>query len=187
MKNLTKLSIYLSYLLRHRPEQIGLDMDVRGWVPVEQLIEKVNNAKKYQIDLDILKKIVETDEKGRYRFNQDMTKIKACQGHSISWVTPGLEYMTPPKFLYHGTTTEALKKIMESGEISKMNRHAVHMQAEKEKAWKSAVRWKKNPVILKIAALEYAKKGAVFGKTENDVWCVECVPIEYIVDRIYEI
>lgn len=187
MGRLENLSMYLSYLLRHHPEDIGLDMDERGWVLVEQLIEKINSGEKYKIDFDTLKEIVETDNKGRYRFDESMTKIKACQGHSITWVTPELEYMNPPEFLYHGTTTEALKKIMASGEISKMSRHAVHMQAEKEKAWKSAVRWKKNPVILKIAATEYAKQGVIFGKTENDVWCTERVPVEYIVERIYEI
>lgn len=187
MGRLENLSMYLCYLLRHHPEDISLEMDERGWVVVEQLIEGINRSEKYNIDFETLKEIVVSDKKGRYRFNEDKTRIKACQGHSITWVTPELEYMTPPEFLYHGTTTEALKKIMASGGISRMSRHAVHMQAEKEKAWKSAVRWKKNPVILKIATAEYAKDGAVFGKTENDVWCTEQVPVKYIVERIYEI
>ena len=152
-----------------------------------QLIENINDKGRYWIDFNKLEQIVESDAKGRYRFNEDLTKIKACQGHSIPWITPELEYMNPPEFLYHGTTTQALKSIMASGEISRMSRHAVHMQAEKEKAWKSAVRWKKNPVVLKIAAADYAKEGGVFGKTENDVWCTERVPVAYIVERIYEI
>lgn len=187
MSKTEKLSMYLSYLLRHHPEDIGLEMNPQGWVSVEQLIAGINDSGKYRIDFDTLKEIVASDKKGRYRFNDDMTKIKACQGHSITWVTPELEYMNPPEFLYHGTTTEALKKINASGGISKMERHAVHMQADMKKAWKSALRWKKNPVILKIAAAEYAKDGAVFGKTENDVWCTERVPVKYIVERIYEI
>lgn len=187
MSKLEKLSIYLSYLLRHHPEDIGLDMNVQGWVSVDQLIAGINDNGKYKIDFEMLKEIVAEDKKGRYRFNENHSKIKACQGHSISWVVPELEHKEPPEYLYHGTTTEALKKIMVSGEISKMSRHAVHMQAEKEKAWKSAVRWKKNPVVLKIAAKEYFKEGAVFGKTENDVWCAERVPVKYIVEKIYEI
>ena len=143
MGRLDNLSMYLSFLLRHHPKSIGLDMDVRGWVDTNQLIENINKGEKYRIDFDTLNAIVVNDSKGRYRFNEDMSKIKACQGHSIEWVTPEVEYITPPDFLYHGTTTEALKMIMESGCISKMKRHAVHMQAEKEKAWKSAVRWKR--------------------------------------------
>lgn len=187
MGKVDDLSIYLSYVLRHHPEDIQLEMDVHGWAIVEQLIEGINKKGKYKIDFAILKEIVDSDKKGRYRFDERMEKIKACQGHSISWVTPEMEYMDPPQYLYHGTTTEALQKIRLSGEISKMSRHAVHMQAEVEKAWKSAVRWKKQPVILKIAAEDYYKKGAVFGKTENDVWCTEQVPVEYIVEEIYQI
>jgi len=187
MGRLEQLSIYISYLLRHHPEAVGLEMDEHGWVFVEQLIEKINDEQKYSIDIDTLDIIVTTDKKGRYRYDDKKNKIKACQGHSIGWVKPELDYMNPPEFLYHGTTTDALKKIMESGEISRMSRHAVHMQENKNAAWKSAIRWKKNPVVLKIAAKEYSKTGAVFGKTENDVWCTECVPLEYIVEKIYEV
>lgn len=187
MSRTEKLSIYLSYLLRHHPEELGLEMDVHGWVPVEQLIAKINECGKYKIDFELLKQIVREDKKGRYHLDESYSKIKACQGHSIPWIELELEYMEPPEFLYHGTTTEALKQIIASGGISKMSRHAVHMQAEVEKAWKSAVRWKKNPVVLKIAAREYFKDGAVFGKSENDVWCVECVPKKYIIEKVYKI
>lgn len=187
MANKEKLSIYISYLLRHHPEEVGLEMDKRGWVSVEQLITGINERGQYHIDMELLEQIVAEDKKGRYRFNEDNTKIKACQGHSVSWVEPEMEYIAPPEYLYHGTTTEALEKIMKSGAILKMARHAVHMQAEPEKAWKSAVRWKKIPVVLKIAASEMAKAGIVFGKTENDVWCTEEVPVQYVVERIYEI
>ena len=180
------ISIYLSYLLRHHPEDAGLEMDESGWVDVEQLIAGVNAGGKYQIDMDLLKQLVAEDNKGRYRFNEDLTRIKACQGHSVSWVTPQLKYMEPPEYLYHGTTTAALEKIMESGAILKMSRHAVHMQEEPEKAWQSATRWRQEPVLLKIAAKEMFQSGFTFGKTENAVWCTEKVPVEYISERLYE-
>lgn len=69
-----------------------------------------------------------------------------------------------PEYLYHGTNIAALEKIMETGAIHKMSRHAVHMQAEIEKAWQSAIRWKQEPVVLKIAAKEMYKKGFSFEK-----------------------
>ena len=131
-----------------------------------------------------LEDIVAQDSKGRYRFNGDHSKIKACQGHSIPWVEPELEYLTPPEFLYHGTTTAAVEKIRKSGAISKMSRHAVHLQADPEKAWQSAVRWHQTPVVLKIDAKKMSDAGFVFGKTENDVWCTESVPVEYIAEYI---
>ena len=179
------ISKYLSYILRHNPEELGLDMDVYGWVSVEELITKVKERGRYQLDRNSLQHIVAQDNKGRYRFNEEGSKIKACQGHTIPWVVPQLEYQEPPQYLYHGTTTEALEKIKESGGLSKMRRHAVHMQADIEKAWQSAMRWRKKPVVLKIDAKRYYEEGGIFGKTENDVWCTETVPLAFIAEEIY--
>lgn len=180
------ISIYMSFVLRHCPQDINLDMDKHGWVDVEQLITGINNKGNYHIDLELLKNIVKEDNKGRYRFNEDYTRIKACQGHSIEWVEPELEYKEPPQYLYHGTTTEAYEKIQESGYISKMKRHAVHMQSKKDKAWQSAKRWKKEPLVLQIDAKKMYEDGYVFGVSENEVWFVDKVPVEYIIHEIYE-
>lgn len=183
------LSIYLSYILRHHPEDnIDLSMDKHGWVQVEELIQKINEKGKYHFDMETLKTIVEKDQKQRYQFNDSLSKIKACQGHPIPWVQPELKYIEPPPYLYHGTTTDALKLIEETGYISKMKRHAVHLQELKTKAWQSAIRRKnKNPVILKIDAKQMALDGYIFGVSVNDVWCIESVPVKFIVDRIYEL
>ena len=178
------VSIYISFLLRHKPEDIGLNMDHHGWVCVDELIEGIKRKGTYTMDRERLEQIVEQDNKGRYRFNDDHTRIKACQGHSIPWVEPELERLAPPRFLYHGTTTAALEKILASGVISKMSRHAVHMQADESKAWQSARRWHQTPVVLKIDAEEMHRAGFVFGKTENDVWCTDSVPTAYIVQQI---
>jgi len=179
------VSIYISYLLRHNPGDVGLEMDNHGWVLTDALIDGINKKGKYKISRELLEEIVAQDEKGRYRFNADGTKIKACQGHSVAWVEPELEMMAPPKFLYHGTTTVAAEKIMQSGGVSKMNRHAVHLQADLAKAWKSAIRWHLTPVVLKIDAEEMSRAGFAFGKTENEVWCTESVPSAYIVEKIF--
>ncbi len=181
-----KLSIYLSFLLRHHPEEANLDMDTHGWVSVDQLIRNIHARERYQLDLATLQQIVAEDRKGRYRFSEDGTRIKACQGHSIPWVTPTLIAMQPPQYLYHGTTTAALEKIKSSGSINKMARHAVHMQADPKKAWQSATRWKQHPVILKIDAAKMAEDGYIFGVTENEVWCTETVPTTYIVEELYQ-
>jgi putative RNA 2'-phosphotransferase len=168
---MNELSKYLCLLLRHQPEKAELDMDEHGWVSVEQLIDGVNRHSSYKLDRELLEQIVSDDNKGRYRFDDKHKKIKCCQGHSVPWVEPELEYCEPPEFLYHGTTTKALEAIEESGAINKMQRHAVHMQADISKAWQSAERWHKTPIVLKIAALEMNKDGFRFGVTENEVWC----------------
>ena len=161
-------------------------MDRHGWVSVSQLISNVNSSGKAKLTTELLQEIVATDNKGRYRFSADGKRIKACQGHSIPWVEPELEVRTPPEHLYHGTTTEALQDIMKSGAILKMSRHAVHMQADINKAWQSAERRKnKTPVVLKIAAGQMSHAGFDFSISENDVWFSERVPTEYIVEFIY--
>ena len=96
-----------------------------------------------------------------------------------------MELIEPPQFLYHGTTTDAFEKIVKSSAILKMQRHHVHMQAEFQKAWSSAARWKLTPVVLKIDAKEMYQQDYTFGKTENDVWCTEQVPVEFIIEKIY--
>ena len=184
---MAKLSVYISFLLRHHPETVGLVMDSHGWVSVEELIEKINAAGVHRITDDILAEIVRTDNKGRFRYSEDGAKIKACQGHSIPWVEPELTYGEPPEYLYHGTTISAYRKIQESGFISKMSRHAVHMQAEERKAWQSAKRWRHEvPVVLKINAAAMYADGITFGVSDNGVWCAETVPTNYILSEILE-
>ena len=182
---ISELSKYLCLLLRHQPDKAELDMDKHGWVSVEQLIDGVNRFSSYHLDRTLLEKIVAEDNKGRYRFDENHEMIKCCQGHSIAWVEPELDYCEPPEFLYHGTTSKSLEAIEESGAIKKMKRHAVHMQADINKAWQSAERWHKTPVVLKIAASEMYSDGYRFGVTENEVWCTEKVPVKYVCERIY--
>lgn len=181
-----QVSVYLCLLLRHHPELIDLEMDKHGWVSVDDLITNMNEKGEHKITFEQLEEIVRTDNKGRYRFNEDKSKIKACQGHSLTWVEPELEYLPPPKYLYHGTTVIAAKKIYESGAISKMSRHAVHTQEDPYKAWQSAIRWHLNPVVLKIDAEAMHLAGYTFGKSENDVWCTDHVPVSFITEKIHD-
>ena len=176
------VSVYLSYLLRHNPADAGLHMDVHGWVDVQELIDGINARGKYSISRARLEEIVAADEKGRYRFSDDGKKVKACQGHSLDWIELELAWCEPPEFLYHGTTSDALEKILKSGAVSKMNRHAVHMQADQGMAWKSARRWRRTPVLLKIDAKRMYADGMRFGVSENNVWCTESVPAAYICE-----
>lgn len=176
-----RLSVYICYLLRHKPEDLNLEMDIHGWVKTKELISKINGTGKYKLSIKSLEEIVYNDEKGRFAFDKRHTKIKACQGHSIPWIILELTNATPPDVLYHGTTTEALKLIYDSGNISKMKRHAVHMQADYDKAMKSAVRWKgKTPVVLSIDAKQMVADGYQFAVSDNNVWCIESVPIKYV-------
>ena len=172
------ISVYLSFLLRHHPEAAALDMDRHGWVGTAQLLANIQET--CPLTMEHLERIVAEDNKGRYRFNADKTRIKACQGHSIPWVEPELTYGPPPAILYHGTTQAAWEKIQSTGYISKMARHAVHMQADVEKAWQSARRWRQEAVVLQIDAERMQRDGGGFGVSDNGVWCAEQVDTDYI-------
>lgn len=182
-----QFSVYLCYLLRHAPEAAKLDMDSHGWVGVTQLIENVNALGKAHLTPELLQEIVATDDKGRYRFSPDGERIKACQGHSIPWVQPELEPRTPPEYLYHGTTMEALEEIRKTGAILRMSRHAVHLHADENTAWQVAKRRKsKTPVVLKIDAAAMTAAGFTFSISENGVWFCDHVPSEYICQVIIQ-
>lgn len=180
--NFQKLSIYLSFLLRHSPESLHLSMNEQGFVDVDELIDAINKDGQYSISKEMLDRIVEEDSKGRYRYSSDGTRIKACQGHSVPWVEPELTVKKPPAVLYHGTTLAAYNEIISSGAISKMKRHAVHLQADERKAWQSAKRWKKPCVVIKIDSAKMFLDGHEFGISDNMVWLTESVPTKYIIE-----
>ena len=176
-----RIAKYLCYLLRHDPDAASLNMDSHGWVNVARLFENVNALGKAHLTPELLQEIVAADDKGRYRFSPDGERIKACQGHSIPWVEPELEQRTPPEYLYHGTTMEALEEIQKSGVILRMSRHAVHLHADENTAWQVAKRRKsKTPVVLKIDAAAMTAADFIFSISENDVWFCERVPTKYI-------
>ena len=181
---MSQLSMYLSYLLRHHPEEIHLHMDKHGYVKTDELIENINQLSDYSIDLELLKDIEKKDKKQRYKFKDDYTYIKANQGHSLDFVEVELHSQIPPDYLYHGTHLDAYELIKECGYISKMERHAVHMHANINSAKASAKRWRRKSVILKINAKRMYEDGIELGVSDNDVWCAPKVLCQYIEDVI---
>ena len=129
--NDSKISKYISLILRHKPEEIGLKLDEHGYLSVLDLIDGIN--KSYEgFSMDDLERIVKEDSKGRYSFNEDKSKIRANQGHSIK-VDLGLEPIKPPKVLYHGTGRKYLESILKNGLIKK-ERNYVHLSKDIETA-----------------------------------------------------
>ena len=125
---LQKTSKFLSMILRHKPEVIGIELDRNGWAEVSELIDGVNKSGKYVLDTDILDEIVRTDEKGRYSFSDDHTRIRANQGHSIQ-VDVDLKRCQPPEYLYHGTAEKYVESIEKQGLIPN-GRLYVHLSSD---------------------------------------------------------
>ncbi len=167
----------MSLVLRHAPEKIGLDLDDAGWAEVDELLKKMA-TKGVDIDFERLNQVVETNDKKRYAFNEDKTKIRASQGHSIN-VDLQFSPQQPPEILYHGTATKHLGSIFEKGIIKGKRRH-VHLSADTETAVKVGQRHGK-PVVLYIDAKAMYEAGIEFYLSENKVWLTNVVLPEYIL------
>lgn len=173
--NLTRTSCFLSLILRHKPETIGISLDEHGWANVDELIEGISKTREF--NMDILEEIVRTDEKERYAFNEDKTLIRANQGHSIP-VDVELEKAEPPEKLWHGTGEKYVASIDEIGLIRK-SRLYVHLSKDKETALKVGSRHGK-PVIYTVKAREMYQDGYAFFLSKNGVWLTKEVPVKYL-------
>lgn len=176
MKNLTQTSKFLSLILRHRPEKIGLTLDANGWTEVSELIEKLGQHG-HPLDFQELKLIVDTSDKQRFAFSEDFKKIRANQGHSVK-VELGLSPVAPPQLLFHGTATKNIVSIKTSG-LHRGKRHHVHLSPDENTAVQVGGRHGK-AVVLKIHAGEMQRAGFTFFKSENGVWLTEEVPVQFI-------
>ncbi|WP_417785412.1 RNA 2'-phosphotransferase [Tenacibaculum sp.] len=176
-KNKKRISKFLSLILRHQPEKIGLTLDINGWALLDELITKSENNG-VSFTKDELDFVVKTNDKQRFSFNEDKTKIRANQGHSLKNVTIVTETKTPPPFLYHGTVAKFIPSIKENG-LQKMSRQHVHLSSDLETAKKVGSRRGK-PIILTVQSDDMHKKGFKFFLSENGVWLTNLVPTEFI-------
>ena len=172
---LTKVSKYISLILRHKPEAAGITLDEHGWADVKELINGI--SKDYKFNMAILEEIVETDNKQRYSFNDDKTLIRANQGHSIQ-VDVELEKVEPPKYLWHGTGEKYTESIDNMGLIPK-SRIYVHLSKDKETAV-NVGRRHGQPVIYHVKSEEMFKAGYDFYISKNGVWLTKEVPVQYL-------
>lgn len=171
-----KISKFLSFVLRHHPETIHLSLDENGWAMVSELMEKISHGHQ-PFSKSELEEIVATNEKKRFAFNADHTKIRASQGHSFP-VNLSLHPTSPPPCLYHGTATQFLDGIRLAG-LQKMDRQFVHLSSDFVTAEKTGSR-KGKPVVLTILAEKMQVDGFLFYISENGVWLCEAVPAHYI-------
>lgn len=170
-----KISKYISLILRHKPETIGITLDEHGWANVNELIKGIN--KTYPLDFDTLKVIVAEDEKQRYSFNEDKTLIRANQGHSIP-VDVELEEIKPPVVLYHGTGEKFVSSIEKQGLIPKSRLH-VHLSPDLETAIKVGRRHGKSVIYIIDSQGMYAD-GFKFYRSKNGIWLTKTVPLKYL-------
>ena len=175
-KETVRTSKFLSLILRHEPERVGLKLGEAGWVGVEDLLQAVNRHG-VPLTLNQFKHIVATSDEKRFAFSENGRRIRASQGHSVE---VDLQYppQTPPELLYHGTATRFLGAIRQHG-LQKMQRHDVHLSAETRVTLQVDGRHGK-PMLLTIRAGDMHRAGFVFRCSANGVWLVDHVPPQFI-------
>ena len=172
-----RISKFLSLVLRHRPERIGIELDGAGWVSVSALVAACR-AHNFPITLEELEAVVRENDKKRFAFSADGDRIRASQGHSVE-VELGYVPLAPPPVLYHGTATRHLASIRESGLVRGGRRH-VHLSSDAATAAKVGARHGE-PHVIEIQSGRMHADGYEFYRSDNGVWLTEHVPAKYLV------
>ena len=175
-KQLTQISKFLSLVLRHQPQTIGIQLDRNGWANIDELLEKANNYG-IHVDRETLNHIVETNSKKRFAFNDSLDKIRASQGHSIE-IELGYTSQKPPELLYHGTGEKSVQSILDTG-LQKRKRQHVHLSSDTETAIKVGQRHGK-PFVFKVLAEQMYNDNFQFFLSDNGVWLTDNVPTKYL-------
>lgn len=176
-KQMTDASKFLSFVLRHKPDAIGLTLDREGWADIAALIAGAAQAGT-QLDRTLIQQVFSTSDKKRFAISEDGLRIRAVQGHSTESVAITYAEKEPPEFLYHGTATRFLESILKEG-LRPGERQYVHLSEDVKTATTVGQRYGK-PVVLKIEALRMHQQGFKFFQAENGVWLAAFVPKHYI-------
>jgi putative RNA 2'-phosphotransferase len=175
-QQLVKQSRFLSLVLRHDPDRVGLALDPAGWVEVSALLAALA-AHRRPMSRAQLDRLVAESDKQRFAFDATGTRIRANQGHSVP-VDLGWAAAEPPAVLFHGTHPGALAAIRREG-LRPMQRHDVHLSPDRETATRVGAR-RGRPVVLVVDAARMAGDGHSFRVSGNGVWLTDAVPPGYL-------
>ncbi|NDO80505.1 RNA 2'-phosphotransferase [Citrobacter sp. NCU1] len=174
----TDVSKFLSYVLRHHPEAMGLEVDSEGWADIDALIRCAAQGN-HPLDRQLILSIVGTSDKKRFALSADGKRIRAVQGHSSQHVDIRFVEKMPPEFLFHGTATRFVDAIRQQG-LRAGSRQYVHLSADETTATAVGKRHGK-PVVLKIDARLMHSQGIAFYQADNGVWLTKTVPVSFIL------
>jgi putative RNA 2'-phosphotransferase len=173
---IVRASKFMSLVLRHQPEKIGIELDANGWTSVADLIARSHNGS-VRLSAELIQEVVVTNDKKRFVISEDGLRIRAAQGHSVE-VDLDLAARQPPDFLFHGTAARNMESIRESG-LLKGRRHHVHLSLDRETAVRVGQRYGK-PVVLTVQSRKMWDAGIPFYCSDNGVWLTEFVDSKYL-------
>ncbi|OOE77140.1 RNA 2'-phosphotransferase [Salinivibrio sp. ML290] len=179
-KQLNRISKFLSLILRHNPEAIGIKLDSNGWANIEEIITKTNKIRHNEfrtLHSSLIKEVVRKNDKKRFSVSTDEKYIRANQGHSLH-VDLQLQPTSPPEVLYHGTASRFLTSITKHG-LKPQQRQHVHLSTDVDAAIAVGQRYGK-PIVLRVKAQLMSKQGFEFYQAKNNVWLTNSVPEKFI-------
>ncbi len=180
MGNKRKISKFISLVLRHRPDLIGIELDGSGWVAITELVTKAKHAGVCLSEPEpLVRCIVDESDKQRFRISEDGLRIRANHGHSLPAVDLGLTPTAPPKVLFHGTARHLLNSIAAQG-IVPGKRRMVHLSESYEAAMENGKRHGL-PEVITVSASKMHGEGFLFYRSVSGVWLTERVLIDYVV------
>lgn len=175
-QEIKRISKFLSLVLRHRPDLIHIQLDDNGWADVNLLISNAQ-IKGFALSNELLKTIVDTNDKRRFILDKKLNRIRATQGHSVS-VELEYEARKPPEILYHGTSAQFLESILLTG-LNKQSRQHVHLSTDMDIVLSIGKRTGK-PIVIEVFAGIMYNDGYLFYLSDNNVWLTDNVPNRYL-------
>ncbi len=172
-----QLSKFLSLVLRHEPEKIGIVLGNEGFVPLAEFVAAVNRQKAYGWVTEAhLREVVTASDKQRFEIVDN--RIRARYGHSVEEAVTYPE-VEPPEILYHGTTPQAAALIWREG-LKPMQRQYVHLSSTPDMADVVARRRTNHPVLLVVRAREAWQAGVKFYSPEPRLYLATPVAPSFI-------
>ncbi|MFC2662515.1 MAG: RNA 2'-phosphotransferase [Eubacterium sp.] len=168
----------MSVALRHKPDRYGITLDEEGWTDLPDFIRALNRVHHFSPRLTEKDIRYVSKHTNKRRFELTDQKIRARYGHSVPVILKK-EKKSPPEILYHGTSHQALKSIMENG-LLPMKRQYVHLSSDQGAAIQVGRRHDAHPALLQINASEAEKDGIEFFIGNDEVWLCRELPPEYI-------
>jgi putative RNA 2'-phosphotransferase len=175
-KKVDQTSRFLSLILRHQPESIGLKLNGEGWADIGELI-RLANSRGTALSRKLIEEIVATSDKQRFALSDDGAMIRANQGHSVK-IDLALAPQAPPPQLFHGTASHAIEAIRAQG-LKPAARQHVHLSSAFETAIAVGKRHGR-PVVLTVESGQMHADGNAFYLSANGVWLTDAVPVRYI-------
>jgi putative RNA 2'-phosphotransferase len=160
--------------LRHFPDELGLEMDSRGWVDLTKLGEVVASRHRWA-GKDLVIALIQSDSKQRYEIGED--RVRARYGHSVDVELDHPENKRP--LLYYGASEEEADRILEIG-IKPASQRYVHLSGTAEKAWHVATFRTGNPKVIQVDAAEAQATGVKMMTVNDDIVISEMIPSRYL-------